>query len=294
MNQHESEPQNVLWLISFSLASWLFFSLAFMHQKIFDFIYKLQSNEKYLSSLFNEKEIPMIVENPKTNKKEKENIEKVYRSEKSSRAQGKLTKKKRFRWLSEEDQLKIRKWQQHLNKQREAQQEEILTTRIIKETDLLWKHFQKKRRYSELTKIPASYDFDYHRAFSWDRDGIPQIPTYFYKHYDYIKSMINKIRYHWAPPGGSPRNLYQNSFHSSSYVPGYIRIRVFPPQSIALTFMLDQSGEVLDVRIESSMGYQTLNESFIDAIRSVQNFGVPPKDFMRLNRAFFPWIFRLY
>ena len=293
MNHHEFESPNILWLISFSLASWLFISITFMNQKIFDFLYKIQSNEKELSSLFDQKEIAMIVENSDTTKTEKENIERVYRSKNTAQARGKITKKKGFQWLSEQEQLKLKEFKnnQHISHQNK---EKILTAKIIQETKFLRHNFLKKKRYSALSKIPASYNFDSRQAFSWNKDGTPQIPTYFYQHYDYIKLMIDKIRYHWAPPGGSPRNLYQNRFYNGTYVPGYVRIRIFPPQKIGLIFMLDKSGEVLDVKIKRSRGYHSLDQSFIEAIRSVQNFGPPPKDFIRLNRAIFPWLFKIY
>ncbi len=292
MDDRTFESQHTLWLISFSLASWLFFSIAFMNQKIFDFLYKIQSNEKKISSLLGKREIAMIVENSDA-PEEEENIEKVYLSKRTAQAQGKITKQKGFRWLSEQEQLKLKEFK---NNQRVDQEnrEDVLMAKIIQETRLLRQSISKKKRYSELSKIPDSYDFDYRQAFSWDRDGTPQMPTYFYRHYDYIKSMIDKIRYHWAPPGGSPRNLYQSRFHNGQYVPGYVRIRLFPPQKVGLVFMLDESGEVLDVRIKKSMGYQALNQSFIEAIRSIQNFGPPPKDFIRINRAVFPWLFKIY
>ena len=295
MNERRFEPQHALWLICFSLVSWFIFSGLFMSQKIFDFLYELQADESELSKLFDERELPVIITNPNIKEKKEDPIEKLYRSDQASEAQGKFTKEKGFHWLSEQDRLKLRNLRNSKEQEnKEKSQEDTLTVRIIKNIKLLWQRFKKKKEYSELSRIPDSYRFDYKRAFSWDKNGTPLLPAYLYKHYNYIKAMINKIRYHWAPPGGSPWNIYQTGFYRGNYVPGYIQIRIFPPQEIALVFMLDQSGDVIDIKIEKSMGYKSLDESFVEAIRNAQNFGPPPKDFIRLNRAIFPWLFKIY
>ncbi len=292
MNKKYLKSQHQLFFICFTLASWLLFSALFMNQVIFDFLYELQLGETSLSNNFNKRKIPMIITSPNIKKKEsEEKIERVYMSNKSFQAQGKLTKRKGFQWLSEQDQLKLESFQK-ASQIKSQMKDDVLMVKIFKKKSILWK--KHKKRYSRLTQIPASYNFDYKRALSWNRDGTPQIPTYLYKEYKYIKSMGDSIHNYWILPGGSPKNLYQYDYYKNYYVPGYVRIRIFPPQKIALMFMLNELGEVLDVKIQKSLGYQVLNESLIEAIYSIKNFGIPPKSFIKSNRVIFSWLLQLY
>ena len=295
MNERRLENQHILFLIFFSLVSWFFFSSLLMNQKLFDLFYYFQSEEKVLSKSFDERTIPVIVTNPKKTKEEKSDpSEQLYRSNRNAQAQGRLTKKKGFQWLSEQEKIKIRN-SQKIQPKETNEGEDILTTKLLYEDQLLWNQFKKKKKYHELMRIPDSYDFNYKHAFSWNRDGSPQIPSYHYKHYKYIKAMMNKIRYNWARPGGIPTSIYGDDYHGSYYVPGYIRLRLFPPQEIGIVFMLDKHGEVMDIKVKRSNGYKTLDNSLVEAIRNAQNFGPPPKDFMQsFDRAFFPWIFKIY
>ena len=293
MNQDRLEASNVLWFIFFSFASWLIFTSLFMTQKIFDLFYEFYTYAQETEKSANEKRIPVIVTNPKEDKKEKPDIlEKLYRSDRAAEARGRLTQKKGFRWLSEQDQLEY-KTKYKINS-KEYNEDEVYIAKIIRKKDALYKFFFGKKKYEPLSKIPDSYRFNYDHAFSWDKQGSPQIPSYHYKHFRYIRSMIEKIRYHWSPPGGFPSPVYTDPYHQSYYVPGYFKVRLFSPHEIAIVFMLDEKGYVIDVKVFKSGGYRSLDNSIVEAITDSQNFGPPPRDMIKLDKAIFPWLFKIY
>ncbi|MCS6971935.1 MAG: energy transducer TonB [Turneriella sp.] len=143
-------------------------------------------------------------------------------------------------------------------------------------------------------RIPAYYRFRHDFALSWDYLGRPAIPTTRFAHYSYFRAMINKIQSVWAPPGGEPYPTFGDSYHRMNYAAGYMRFTAFPSQDIYVLFLLDEQGVVRDARIVSSLGYQSLDQSCIEALYAAHDFGPPPKELLDGNGVLIiPFIFRI-
>ena len=299
------QVDEVTWFLCFSFSAWMLFSIFFLSHIIIDSMYQYTHGDStpLLDKLSKEKEIKLFVENPKKEETIEKNYEK-YMSEQNAEARGRLTKKKGFQNLSEVDQFNVKQlfqeYAEQLQKEKrkhdlEKELEITILDSIIKKK----KHTSKKppvaqKIISELTKIPSSYDFNYEQIFSWNQDGEPQIPTFMYKYSQYFRNMGNKIRDSWAPPGGTQTPVYDNNYHKGGYTPGYISIQKYPSQDIIITFMIDESGEVMDIQLVESNGFKSLNDSLIEAIQDAKNFGPPPNELLKNNRLILPWHFRIY
>ena len=287
------------WLICFYFSAWLLLSWFLISHTIIDTIYKYSSeNTSLLDKMSQEREIHMFVENKKQQKESKEEHKEMYMSDKNAEALGQVTKKKGFENLSNTDELNIKQllqeYAEELEKEKYKQDnEKELTINILdpKTLKIVKKIFKKK---SELTQIPSSYNFNYNQAFNWDKNGPPQVPTFMYKYSQYFRNMGNKIKNNWAPPGGIPISVYDNAYHSAGFAPGHISMQKFPPQAIAITFMIDDIGNVIDIKLMGSNGFKVLDTSLIEAIRDARNFSPPPKELLKNNRLILPWIFRIY
>ncbi len=288
--------EQIIWLSFFMISSWIILSTLLLSQKIMNIWYHYNQDKSDLLSHFQKKEIPMIITNPK----DKESIdlkEKLYRSNRFSEGRGKLTIKKGFKNLSMQDKLKIKDLNQAYLKEGHQQEPYSFTSKIIDERSIFkYKQKQHKKRQTKqtLSLIPDSYEFQYEYAFSWTKEGLPQIPSYYFKYYKYFRDMSEKIRDNWVPPGGIPVPTYGNEYHRMQYVPGHVRLRRFPPQEIAISFMVDHSGEVLDIKMMRKSRFKSLNISIVEAISNSKNFGPPPKELLHLNIVIFPWVFRIY
>ena len=293
-----SKKQLFLFLL---FSSWLFITILLFYGIIFH-IFFAPSFEKIAKDFLKEdKLLPVAIENITSKEEEIDKKNSLYMSNKFHKAQGKLTKDAGFSSLSNQDKLiKNSNSTQSIHKKREEAKKYLRVLSNEKENIFkvnLWKNFQHKKNPNTkkiLTprtylKIPNSYEFKYKNAFSWDANGEPLLPTFHYKNFDYIRAMVNKIRQHWYPPGGSPIPIDYQPRYAGSFT-----YRVIPPQVVGVIFMLDIHGNVLDTTIRESLGYDILNQSIIDAIKNSGNFGKPPSDFLEHNRAFFPFLFKIY
>lgn len=242
----------------------------------------------------NQKEIKVLIENPKE-KSEKEKKELVFLSNQEMKARGQLTKERGFEALTKDEELE---W----NTEKEQIQQKSIKTFTGRDFEIQLEKITNPLRSIEneihksqthLKKIPTYYQFRDRFALSWNMIGSPRIPTKDFKHFDYFKAMLNKIKNNWAPPGGIPYPVYGDDYHSMSPAPGYTRFSSFPNQDVKIVFMIDDNGNVLDAKIHHSLGYQSLDQSLLDAIYVSRNFGFPPKELIQKGVVIIPIIFRI-
>lgn len=286
------------WYVWFLPASFLVISLLF---------YLNIPKRLLLSSLEKnktEKSVNVLLKN-----KEKENFLKdenaVILSDEDNQAQGKLTHKKNFSNLSEKNDLEFAR-----KGKMDVPQTSLLSSKstekkgglLVKFVRLLQK--QKSRTSgrnglfdwakSDYTKIPDNYSYQKEFALAWDKLGQPIIPTKNYEHYQYFRDLIDKIRKHWYPPGGSYYPpIGDDFFATSGFTPGYTRIQTFPAQEVQTIFMLDKNGNVIDAKIYESLGYSSLDQSCLDAITTSKNFGSPPPELLERGTLIIPFFFRI-
>jgi TonB family protein len=141
-------------------------------------------------------------------------------------------------------------------------------------------------------RIPSYYRFRHDFALSWDHEGRPAIPTARYEHYSYFRAMVNKIQNVWAPPGGDPYPTFGDSYHRMNGA-GWTRFSTFPSQDIYIQFLLDDQGVVRDAKLVSSLGYQSLDRSCIEALYAAREFGPPPKALLENGVLIIPFVFRI-
>lgn len=217
-------------------------------------------------------------------------------SDKDSEAQGQITKEKGFESISTDYVF--------ATGQREPLRARIVSAR--KYAKVLTSEEGRQRiaaapekqeqpaMAADRLRIPAYYRFRHDFALSWDYAGRPAIPTARYQHYSYFRSMINKIQSVWAPPGGDPYPTFGDSYHRMNYAAGYTRFSTFPSQDIYIQFLLDEQGIVRDAKLVSSLGYQSLDKSCIEALYAAHDFGPPPKELLDGNGILIiPFIFRI-
>lgn len=247
-------------------------------------------------TLQNGKIIQALLENAEPVKGKKRDTVR-FLSDKDSEARGKITKEKGFESISTDYVLSPGEMAplqgRILSSSRMAT---ILTskegrTRIaISEK----KPTQEATQSADRLRIPAYYRFRHDFALSWDNEGNPAIPTARYEHYSYFRSMINKIQSVWAPPGGDPYPTFGDSYHRLGYASGYMRFSTFPSQDIYIQFLLDENGVVKDAKLVSSLGFQSLDRSCIEALYAAHDFGPVPKALLDGSGVLIvPFIFRI-
>lgn len=226
--------------------------------------------------------------------KEKRQDKVKFLSDRDSAAQGQLTREKGFESISTDYMLSQGELQPvHARLLSAKQYARILTSQESRSTVSIKPEKEKPAVAVEKLRIPSYYRFRHDFALSWDYAGRPAIPTARYAHYSYFRSMINKIQAVWAPPGGDPYPTFGDSYHRMNYAAGYTRFSTFPSQDIYIQFLLDENGVVRDAKMVSSLGYQSLDRSCIEALYSAHDFGPPPKELMEGGVLIVPFIFRI-
>lgn len=240
-----------------------------------------------------QKLIHALLENTHIEKKRKRETVK-FLSDKDSEARGDLTKEKGFESISNDYVLSPGQRQtvkaRIVNAKKYAK---ILTskegrTRIAVTPEKT----EEQQTPMEKLRIPAYYRWRNDFALSWDYAGRPAIPTARYAHYSYFRSMVNKIQSVWAPPGGEPYPTFGDSYHRMNGA-GYTRFSTFPSQDIYIQFLLDDQGIVRDAKLVSSLGFQSLDRSCLEALYSARDFGPPPKELLEKGVLIVPFIFRI-
>lgn len=241
-----------------------------------------------------ERLIQALLENSQVEKTRKKSTAK-FLSDKDSEARGDLTKTKGFESISNDYILSPGR--------RETVQARIVSAKkyakILTSKEgrtriaITPEKTEEQQVPSERLRIPAYYRWRNDFALSWDYAGRPAIPTARYAHYSYFRSMINKIQNVWAPPGGDPYPTFGDSYHRLGPASGYTRFSTFPSQDIYIQFLLDDQGVVRDAKLVSSLGFQSLDRSCIEALYAAHDFGPPPKELMENGILIVPFIFRI-
>ncbi len=280
--------------IFFHLSFWIiiFFLYALQFPR---WIYLSDAEEKIKNSLESEsrKEIRVLIENPKE-KSPKEKKEMVFLSNQEMKARGRLTKEKGFEALSRDDVLE---WNEEILVPRNAVIKTFRGTDFQITLAALQSPLKNMERTvhsaSVLRKIPTHYQFRDRFALAWDLTGSPRIPSKDFKNFQFFRSMLEKIKGNWAPPGGIPYPIYDDDYHSMSATPGYTRFSSFPNQDVRIVFLIDERGNVLDAKVHQSLGYRSLDKSLLDAIFFSRNFGLPPAELIKDGTVVIPVIFRI-
>lgn len=252
--------------------SWIFFSFLLASRFPVILLQQIREEKEPKDKIYR-----VLIENKTPPKKEKRRDTVRFLSKERREARGKITpekgfwawgKREAFSWGSKPSQVELKK---------------IIKTPLKRKAPLL----------KNPLKIPAHYRFRREFALSWDRKGFPQIPTVYWKHYEYFKKMLRKIQDNWAPPGGRPYPTYADAYKSLGYVPGYFQVKPFPSQDVYVVFSLDKEGNVGDVKVVKSLGYKMLDEACKDAIIRSKNFSPPPKELLQNGVLYVPIIFRI-
>ncbi|MDH4261424.1 MAG: TonB C-terminal domain-containing protein [Spirochaetia bacterium] len=286
------------WVLFFSFSSWLAITIVFLTG-----IYKnilISADRKYPVTA-NDGMIHTVIVDQKSINQQIEPDKEYFLSDKNNMGSGNITEKKGFEALSRSRELRIGKDGETDQESEEAPEKtstenilsnhftsKILDNKFIKESD----HKKYVKKFSR-SSIPDNFNFNKEFAFSWDRNGQPVIPTMYYKHFKYFKSMLDKIQSNWAPPGGSPYPIYDNSFNTSGYVPGRTTYKTFPDQEILIVFTLDEAGNINEIRLIKSLGFESLDRSCKDAIERSINFGPPPEELSKNGVFVMPLTFRI-
>ena len=119
------------------------------------------------------------------------------------------------------------------------------------------------------TKIPFNYRFQQDFLFRWDGSSSLSIPRKKLAGYEYFKNMIKQIEEGFAAPGGG--NIAYRD------MAGFFIREGISPGETKVSFMLNDAGQVIDVKQITSQGQEIVDRACMDAIRG-QNFGpVPPE-----------------
>jgi len=275
-----------IWHIFYAFSSWFVITILFtaqIPQKLILEAY-IEDDKKNQP-----KEIRVLLENESVKNNAIKN-EFVFLSTKEAQGQGKFTKEKNFQALSGQEKLSFAKIGNPENaeieketlKKKESDNENSVRISYRQQKDIHGFNGKLKTAEQEKTLIPSNYLFQDKFAFSFDNYGEPQLPTKdFSEFYDYFQNMFKKIKSNFAPPGGQPRPVYGDDYHSLNYVPGKVRYRTFPNQTISVVYALDKKGNVEEIVVWKSMGYDSLDKAFIDAIQKSKNFGPPPKKLLK-------------
>ena len=136
------------------------------------------------------------------------------------------------------------------------------------------------RGRDEWNKIPDKRGINFDNAlFFTNKDNTLRFNSMKYKNARYFNRMKNRIRQHWFPPiSGSALVPSRINPNTNMYTPGITSVMTVPSQLVKLYFVLNRSGEVLEVKIVDSKGYQALDNSCIRSITQSKSFGPVPED----------------
>lgn len=168
--------------------------------------------------------------------------------------------------ISEEDSISSQPKQKEIKK---------VVTKTKKEIDK--KMTQKEGQPGVQTKIPFNYRFEQNFQFRWSASGAIKIPTKKLAGYKYFKHMLKKIEDKFAPPGGG-NFAYRDmagTVISQGIIPGEVRV----------IFLLNESGQVIDIKKANQHGQKVVEQACLDAIRG-QNFGPVPEEIKKIGLIF--------
>lgn len=197
----------------------------------------------------------------------------TFMSDRDSSAKGYITREKGYNWRSNTNEFKMPRTSDAGGFKKNKGE------RISSDTDdatvTLISGYRKGRgtagnsEYSNLI-IPKKGDISMNNALYYSNNKAFSFNTAKFKDFKYFFALVNKIGSNWYPPVMANVRIGGNA-------PGSMKINAIPRQKVLLYFILDRSGEVLDVQLVDSMGNTSLDRSCIDAIRMSKNFGKLPE-----------------
>ncbi|MCZ8342298.1 MAG: TonB-dependent receptor [Leptospira sp.] len=198
-------------------------------------------------------------------------------SNRDSSGGGGITEKQGFHTLSPFREFIFGSSSQSPSKQQpkaeQTKEEELFEVGILKADPKTTSNSEESPNQSassgQMTKIPFNYRFQQDFLFRWDGSKALTVPTKQLAGYYYFKSMLKRIEESYAPPGGG-NYAYRD-------MAGIVRKEGIKEGQSKVLFMLNDLGQVIDVRLVSSQGQAIVDESCMDAIRG-QNFGVVPDE----------------
>lgn len=117
------------------------------------------------------------------------------------------------------------------------------------------------------TRIPANYRFREDFALRYDGQDLFSIARQELVGYQYFRRMMRQIRDSFP--------LLGNWSYRDSY--GVVVNEQVKPQIVAVQFLVDDMGRVMDVKVVSSIGQRVVDEACVNALIH-QNFGPPPPE----------------
>ena len=197
-------------------------------------------------------------------------------SDVSAEGQGKLTEKKGFHSLSSgfrfepgsntrsgRPQQNVAK---EMEKRRESKPDELGEKLSEPQTIFKQSRSGSGSKTQEL-KIPSNYRFQEDMRLNFDGSGAISLPRQKFEDYDYYRAMLNRIRQSFAPPGAN--YISRDQF-------GYTAQQTIQPQVVKTLFLLDESGNVVDIKVIPPVVQDAVAESCVMSLRG-QNFGPPPE-----------------
>lgn len=121
-----------------------------------------------------------------------------------------------------------------------------------------------------LTRIPSNYRFQQDFALRYDGQDLFSVAREELIGYNYFRRMMRQIRDSFPFLGNWS---YRDPF-------GVVINEQVKPQVVAVQFLVDETGRVMDVKIVSSIGQRVVDEACLNALRN-QNFGPPPPEVLQ-------------
>jgi hypothetical protein len=258
----------------------LLFSLFIAHLFTRNLLWKFLGTEKVVdqeSRIQREKVYNVLVEQDFKDKSVKDQIKAL--SDEDAAGSGGLTEKEGFHALSPFYQFILGNNMASSSPQQPAEdkkskEDDVYEVGIFKSDPLVKNTPQvsNKARPSsqgQESMIPANYRFQQDFLFRWDGSRSISIPRKQLAGYHYFKSMLRKIESSFFPPGGG-NFAYRDSAGLM------IREGILPGES-KVVFMLNDAGDVIDIKQVGSQGQEIVDRACLDSIKG-QNFGpVPPE-----------------
>jgi hypothetical protein len=260
----------------------LLLSLTIAHLFTKNLLWKLLGTESNLVEMdkkgLNKKIYEVLLEQEFTNKKEKDEMKAL--SNEDSAGSGGLTEKEGFHTSSPFYEFIFggmpSSASQLVSKQKEEKktEDEIYEVGVLQNDPMMKQAPTTKQAVSNpnsgpQTKIPFNYRFQQDFLFRWDGSSQISIPRKKLAGYQYFKKMIKQIEQSFAAPGGGN---YAYRDHGGTVVHQAIN-----PGETKISFLLDDAGQVIDVKQMSTQGQHLVDQACIDSIKG-QNFGVVPQE----------------
>jgi hypothetical protein len=259
----------------------LFLSLIISHLFTRNLLWKMLGTESIVdieSRIEREKVYNVLVEQDFKDKTKTDQIKAL--SEEDSAGTGGITEKEGFHSLSPFYEFILGNNSPNTNPKSsqpnsKEKEEDVYEVGIFKSDPIIQKNpvLQPRKEIAPSTgspqKIPSNYRFQQDFLFRWDGSQSISIPRKQLAGYQYFKSMLRKIENSFYPPGGG-NFAYRDAA-------GLVIREGIAPGETKVVFLLNDAGDVIDVKQMSTQGQAIVDQACMDAIRG-QNFGpVPPE-----------------